>query len=66
MFIEHSDILWHCRMRLRLTRPTGSSHRLTLRRPAQAQREQAHSFAGQLALVLLPPVIRPALQQQIG
>ncbi|HBY2280644.1 TPA: hypothetical protein MIR91_05865 [Klebsiella pneumoniae] len=27
--------------RLRLTRPTGSSHRLTLRRPAQAQRRRA-------------------------
>ncbi|OUI17323.1 hypothetical protein AZZ73_000897, partial [Klebsiella pneumoniae] len=40
--------------RLRLTRPTGSSHRLTLRRPVQAQRDQAVSFAGQLALVLLP------------
>ena len=40
--------------RLRLTRPTGSSHRLTLRRPVQAQRGLAVSFAGQLALVLLP------------
>ncbi|VGC27837.1 Uncharacterised protein [Klebsiella pneumoniae] len=88
--------------RLRLTRPTGSSHRLTLRRPVQAQRRraryqvrypwycrvaaapypayrllsQAHtpqarqaqrglavSFAGQLALVLLPQLFRPALQQ---
>ena len=29
--------------RLRLTRPTGSSHRLTLRRPAQAQRRRART-----------------------
>ncbi len=38
--------------RLRLTRPTGSSHRLTLRRPAQAQRRRA--MASDTVPVVLP------------
>ncbi len=37
--------------RLRLTRPTGSSHRLTLRRPAQAQRRRAMA-SGTVPVVL--------------
>ena len=37
--------------RLRLTRPTGSSHRLTLRRPAQAQRRRAMAL-GTIAVIL--------------
>ena len=37
--------------RLRLTRPTGSSHRLTLRRPAQAQRRRA-MVSGTVPVVL--------------
>ena len=38
--------------RLRLTRPTGSSHRLTPRRPAQAQRRRA--MASGTVPVILP------------
>ena len=37
--------------RLRLTRPTGSSHRLTLRRPAQAQRRRVMA-SGPVPLIL--------------